>query len=138
VRDSVADGSEADARLTSARGFGQSPGGSQQKLPVFRRAFAVQPQYRKFIAALDLTWRGFVVAVHQMFDPYTQGRGNARQVRRYLTRTPGFPLSYRAAGYADRRGQLILRPALIFPRGADARADVSRIAAHGDRLGELS
>ena len=36
-----ADGSDADARLTSAGGFGQSPGRSQQKLPVFRRAFAV-------------------------------------------------------------------------------------------------
>jgi len=34
-------GSDADARLTSAGGFGQSPGRSQQKLPVFRRAFAV-------------------------------------------------------------------------------------------------
>ena len=41
VRVSVADGSDADARLTSAGGFGQSPGRSQQKLSVFRRAFAV-------------------------------------------------------------------------------------------------
>ena len=43
-----------------------------------------------------------------------------------LTGAPGFPLRNRAARHADRGGQLILRPALILARGADAGANVLR------------
>jgi hypothetical protein len=97
----------------------------QQNLAVLRRAFAIQPQDREFVGGLWLARGHLVAPVHQALDADTEYRGDAREVGRDLAGAAGLPLCYGAARHADCGGQLILRPVLVFPRCADAGADLS-------------
>jgi hypothetical protein len=65
------------------------------------------------------------VPIHQVLDPHAERRRDAGQIGRDLTGAAGFPLRHRAARHADRLGQLILGPALLFACRSNAGADVS-------------
>jgi hypothetical protein len=103
----------------------------QQNLAVLGRALAIQPQDREFVGGLGLARGHLVAPVHQVLDAHAEYRGDAGEVGRDLAGAAGLPLRHRAARYADLHGQLILGPALLFARGANAGADVSRIRHRG-------
>ncbi len=80
---------------------------------------------------MRLAGRQLVAAVHELFDTDAECGGDACEISGDLTGATGLPLCDRAAGDADRGGQLILGPLLVFPSGADSGADVAWVGHCG-------
>ncbi len=111
--------------------------GTQQELPVGRRAETIEPEQGKLVATVHLTRRELLATMGEKLDADAERRRNATEIPSDLAGAAGLPLCDRTARYADGLGELVLGPAQFLAGGTDAGADFFG-CAHSNNIGQLT